>query len=92
MIDTPERLVKILLKTYKLDPSTMKADMPLDELGIDSLGVGLMLFDIEDEFKLKFRRDPGPLKTLGDVARYIDEVLAEQRSPPSLRTVSLPTV
>jgi acyl carrier protein len=79
MTTTFDRLVKILRKTYKLEPATTTADLRLDEIGVDSLGVGLLLFDVEDEFKIKFTGDPGPLQTLGDVAHYIDQVLEEQQ-------------
>ena len=70
-MDTFDRLNKILLKTYPIDPARMKSELRLDEMGVDSLGVGLMLFDVEDEFKIKFNRDPGPLTTIGDVVSYI---------------------
>ncbi len=78
MTNTFDRLVKVLMKTYDIDKTKMSSDSRLDELGVDSLGVGLMLFDLEDEFKIKFCRDPGPLQVLGDVVLYIDEVIIEQ--------------
>ena len=60
----------------------------LDELGVDSLGVGLLLFDVEDEFQIKFERDPGPLQTLADVVRYIDQVSSEQQLAAQLATAA----
>ncbi len=84
-MNTLDRLTKILLKTYTVDPAALTPDRRLDELGVDSLGVGLLLFDLEDEFQIKLSRDPGPLQTLGDVVSYIDEVVGgsmqEPRSP-----------
>jgi acyl carrier protein len=76
MTSTLDRLKAILLKTYPVDPETVTPDRPLDELGLDSLGVGLLLFDVEDEFKIKFVSDPGPLRTVGEVVDYIDGMLA----------------
>jgi acyl carrier protein len=78
MTTTFDRLIKILRKTYKVDAATTTPALRLDELGVDSLGVGLLLFDLEDEFQIKFSRDPGPLHTLADVVLYIDEVMSEQ--------------
>jgi acyl carrier protein len=90
-MNTFDRLAKILLKTYKVDPATLTPELALEELGVDSLGVGLMLFDVEDEFKIKFTRDPGPLRTLGDVVLYIDGVILGQRhESPSHHDSSLP--
>jgi acyl carrier protein len=88
MTTTFERLIKILMKTYKLDPATMTPQLRLDEIGVDSLGVGLLLFDVEDEFQIKFERDPGPLQTLADVVAYIDQVMSEQQFAPRLAAVS----
>lgn len=81
MNTTLDRLKKILLRTYKLDSDAMTADMPLEKLGIDSLGISLLLFDAEDEFKVKFKSEPGELHTLGDVVRYIDNVIMTQQNP-----------
>lgn len=83
-MNTFDRLVKILSKTYKVDPATLTPESGLEELGVDSLGVGLMFFDVEDEFNVKFNRDPGPLRTLGDVVLYIDAVILEQRHESQL--------
>lgn len=82
MKTTLERLRSILLKTYKVDSSSLTAERRLDEMGIDSLGVGLLLFDAEDEFKVKFTVEPTALHTLGDVVRYIDEVTSAQLPRP----------
>jgi len=88
MTTTFDRLIKILTKSYKLDPATVTPQLRLDEIGVDSLGVGLMLFDVEDEFQIKFERDPGPLQTLADVVVYIDQVMSEQQSAPVPNAVS----
>ncbi len=88
MKTTFDRLIKILMKGYKLDPATVTPQLRLDELGVDSLGVGLLLFDVEDEFQIKFERDPGPLQTLADVVVFIDQVMSEQHATPALNDVS----
>lgn len=84
-MNTHDRLAKILLKTYKMDPATLTPGSTLEQHGVDSLGVGLLLFDVEDEFGLKFTRDSGCLHTLSDVTRYIDEIALEQNAEPTLQ-------
>jgi acyl carrier protein len=54
MNTTIDRLRVMLVKDYKLDPATLQPDAPLDALGIDSLGVAELMFNIEDEFKVRF--------------------------------------
>jgi acyl carrier protein len=80
MSTTIDRLRLMLVKDYKLDPATLVPDAPLDALGIDSLGVAELMFNIEDEFKVTIPGDPVPLRTVGDVVAYIDDLVATQRS------------
>jgi acyl carrier protein len=78
MTATLERLRAILVKDYQLAPDTLTLDAPLESLGIDSLGVAELLFNIEDEFRVVLPPEPAALLTLGDVVRYIDELVAAQ--------------
>jgi len=79
MTTTLERLRAILVRDYRLDPETLVAEAPLESLGIDSLGVAELLFNVEDEFAIALPPEPVQLPTLGDVVRYIDQLVAEQR-------------
>lgn len=78
MTTTLERLRAILVKDYKLAPESLTLDAPLDGLGIDSLGVAELLFNVEDEFKVTLPPEPVQLPTVGDVVRYIDALIAAQ--------------
>jgi len=78
MTTTFERLGAILTKDYKLQPDRLTLDAPLESLGIDSLGSVELLWNIEDAFQIKLPPDPVALTTLGDVVRYVDELIARQ--------------
>lgn len=80
MTTTIDRLRVLLVKDYKLDPVTLLPDAPLEALGIDSLGVAELMFNIEDEFKVTIPGDPVALKTVGDVVGYIDGLIASQQT------------
>lgn len=80
MTATLERLRAILVKDYKLAPEALTLDAPLEGLGIDSLGVAELLFNVEDEFKVILPPEPVQLATLGDVVRFIDGLVAAQGS------------
>ena len=80
MTTTFERLCAILVKDYKLEPAQLTLEAPLESLGIDSLGVAELLFNVEDEFHIVLPPEPVVLPTVGDVVRYIDELVAAQRS------------
>lgn len=78
MTTTLERLITILQSDYKLEPGRLTLDAPLESLGIDSLGTVELLWKIEDTFQIKLPSDPVALATLGDVVRYVDELMASQ--------------
>ena len=88
MTTTFDRLRAILIKDYQLAPESLTFDAPLEALGIDSLGVAELLFNIEDEFKVTLPPEPVQLATVGDVVGYIDDLVAAQSriavSPPAV--------
>lgn len=91
---TFNRLCAILMKDYKLEAGQLTPDAPLEALGIDSLGVADLLFNIEDEFSISLPPEPVQLLTVGDVARFIDELVARQQcqtdAPAAIPTDALP--
>ena len=78
MNTTVELLREILVKDYKLDPDSLTLDTPLEDLGIDSLGVAELLFTVEDVFKVKVSTESVKLTTVGDVVGYVDALVAAQ--------------
>lgn len=82
MPTTFERLSTILAKDYKVAPDRLTLDAPLEGLGIDSLGTVELLWNIEDVFQIKLPPEPVALLTLGDVVRYVDELVALQGAAP----------
>jgi acyl carrier protein len=49
-MDTRERVIAIIAEQALLDPSDVREDMTLADLGIDSLGVVESIFAIEEAF------------------------------------------
>ena len=94
-MSTSERLTRLLIERYKLDPARLTPEQPLTALGIDSLGMVEMLFFIEEEFEVRLPPEGMTLGTLGEAARYLDTLLTAQRpaaagdagSAPSAATV-----
>jgi len=87
---TLERLMAILVTHYKLDPTRIARDTPLEHLGIDSLGMVELLFFIEDEFNLQLPSDAPLLPTVADAVRYIDALQAQQPAPSPAGTAAAP--
>ena len=78
-MSTFERLRAILVRDYKLAPEALTPEAPLEGLGIDSLGVAELLFNVEDEFGITLPPEPVQLPTVGDVVDYIDRLIVAQK-------------
>lgn len=78
---TLERLEKILEERYHVPPDRITLEAPIEELGLDSLGMTELLFFIEEEFEITLPYEPVSMRTVGDAVRYIDEVLATRPAP-----------
>ena len=93
MNTTFERLQAILVKDYKLDVGQVTMDAPLEALGIDSLGLADMLFNVEDEFHIVLPPEPVELPTIGDVVNFIDGLIAardgDAAQPPVVESAQL---
>ena len=90
MTTTFEHLRALLIKDYQLDPNLVTLDAELDALGIDSLGVAELLFNVEDEFHITLSPDSVQLRTLGDVVCFIDELMAVQHGQQAPKDTCLP--
>ena len=82
MSSTFETLQTILVRDYQLAADTLTMDAALEGLGIDSLGVAELLFSVEDEFGISLPPEPLQVLTLGDVVRYIDDLLLVAQKVP----------
>ena len=81
---TLERLCAILAKDYAVEATTLTPDASLEALGIDSLGVAELLFNVEDEFKIEVPSAPVALSTIADVVQYIDRLISAQHVTDAL--------
>jgi acyl carrier protein len=77
-----EKIVHALATYLKRDPASITEGHHLrDDLGLDSVAVIELLFEIEERFKLQIPDQDLPgLSTVGSVAAYVQRRLAE---PPS---------
>jgi acyl carrier protein len=78
---TLERLRALLVRDFDLKAEALQPDATLEGLEIDSLRMIEILFCVEDEFKIVVPAEHAELKsrlrTLGDLAAYIDALVAK---------------
>jgi len=87
MTTTFETMKRIIVKDYELAPERLMPDTPLADIELDSLAITELIFALEDEFNVTAKTNGQGMQTLGDIAAYIDQLLAE-RDTPAARTGS----
>jgi acyl carrier protein len=68
-------------------PERLAPDTPLADIDLDSLAITELIFALEDEFNVAAKTNGQGMQTLGDIGRYIDQLIAE-RDTPAARTGS----
>jgi acyl carrier protein len=80
-MDTFERLKRILVDKFDLDPEQVVPESTAESLGLDSLDFIEVLFELEDEFGVRIGDDTmnrPKLDTLADIVKSLDDLVAEQ--------------
>jgi acyl carrier protein len=79
-VSTYERIAALLAKELALDPARLTPGATLEALEVDSLRMIELAFAVEDAFGVTIGAAPAELmarvKTLGDFADYVDQLLA----------------
>ena len=87
------KIIQALASYLKRDPASITEEHHLrDDLGLDSVAIIELLFEIEERFKLQIPDQDLPgLSTVGTVAGYVQRRLAESKTeskPESLKPVA----
>jgi acyl carrier protein len=78
-MSTLETLQDILVREHKLAPEQLLPDAPLSSLGIDSLAMIELMFQVEDRFHITLPDDHSTdFATLNDVVRFVDNRLSPE--------------
>jgi acyl carrier protein len=79
---TLTKVQKVFEKRYSLPPERVQPEAALESLGLDSLDAIEVLFDLEDEFDIRFPPDrrgtDGKITTIQDIINELDRLVAEQ--------------
>ena len=79
-MSTLDRLRELLARDFDLAPARLQPDATLEGLEIDSLRMIEILFTVEEEFGISVPVEHAELKarlrTLGDLASYLDGLVA----------------
>ena len=68
-------LAQVLSEKYDAAPEAISPEATLEELGLDSLTVVELLFDVEDEFGIEVPEERAAFQTLAEAAALVDELI-----------------
>jgi len=76
-MDCLDEIRKILNEELEVDPATINADTPFQQINVDSLLMVELLFQLEDRLQISLEggKDMPELKTVGDLVKYIETKL-----------------
>ena len=80
-----ERLRAILVKKYSLEPDRITPQAMLETLGLDSLDLIELLFEVEEEFNIRVPQDGGSglrTATVQDIVDSVEKLLAQEGAAP----------
>ena len=70
-----EFLANVLTEKYDVAREAISPEATLTELGLDSLTVVELLFDVEDEFEIEVPEERATFQTLAEAAALVDELV-----------------
>jgi len=73
-------LVEVLSEKYDVARESITPEATLTELGLDSLTVVELLFDVEDEFGIEVPEERATFETLAEAVALVDELLEAKGS------------
>ena len=73
-------LAQVLSEKYDVAQEAISPEATLEELGLDSLTVVELLFDVEDEFGIEVPEERATFQTLAEAAALVDELIQAQRT------------
>jgi acyl carrier protein len=73
---------ELAAKQFGGDPEAIDENVPVDQLGIDSLGFMEFLFELEDRFGFPIPQESvSQVRTLGQLATVLDDLRASAKPP-----------
>ncbi len=68
-------MAEVLSEKYDVPREAISPEATLTELGLDSLTIVELLFDVEDEFGIEVPEDRVTFQTLAEAAALVDELV-----------------
>ena len=70
-----EYIKQVLAEKYDIQPESIGPEATLTDLGLDSLSIAELMFDVGDKFEIDIPDDRANFSTLGEAAALVDELV-----------------
>jgi len=70
------QIIELLAEKYGVDAAKVSSDATMADLGLDSLSVAELVFDIEDLFEIEIDASDAEFKTFGEAIVLVDRYIA----------------
>lgn len=71
-MESEARIVDLLVEKYGVEKDRISPDATMTDLGLDSLSVAELVFDIEDAFDIEIGLEDAEFKTFGEAVALVD--------------------
>ena len=82
-MNTLELIQDYIQRHVDSPPDTLKLENRLDELGIDSLAMFDLLFELEDAYGIRFENNTEKPETVGQLVELIEKFRLQANNPKS---------
>jgi acyl carrier protein len=69
---------ELLIERYEVGPEAITPEATLTALGLDSLSIAELLFDVADKYDIDIPDARVQLNTLGEAAALVDEIVRQK--------------
>jgi acyl carrier protein len=70
----------LLIERYEVSPDAITPEATMVGLGLDSLAIAELLFDVADKYDIDIPNESVQLNTLGEAAALVDEIVRQKGS------------
>ena len=81
MASAAEDIVEMITGRISPTSDALQLSEPLDKLGLDSMQVVELIFDIEEKFDIQIPLNANMDKTVGDLIQAVDQLVAAKAKP-----------
>jgi len=79
MPNTTELLTSIITEKFEIDPAKLKPEATIEDIGIDSLDIFDIVFELEEKLDIKVPNDDVKIATFQDLVDLIERIRTEQK-------------